>query len=207
VNCACSSATARIRASRCWSSGGGPAVPRDQTPSFASATPWQRLPRGCRCAGSARSAQRLGLLGGPTGPRRSAAPQPRSPPPRCCEQAATTRSPSRGAGARRDPDRGPGGSRLLGKHLLEPSRPELLEQLCDASVRTRSCRDHAGRTVAVAGPVEENLPRAAWRIDGPVVRRCAGLIDLVHPHSKDAMTDWLCARKQIGGGRNSPTTR
>jgi len=89
---------ARDPASRCWSSrlaAGRSSAIRTPHPS-PRPRPGQRLaPRGVPVRlESARSAQRLGLLGGPTGPGDRQLRSLESPPPRCCRAAATTRSPS-----------------------------------------------------------------------------------------------------------------
>jgi len=50
--------------------------------------------------------------------------------------------------------------------------------------------------------VEEIYRRSLGESDWSVVRRCAGLIDLVHPQLEDAMTDLLVRQKQLVVGRN-----
>jgi len=107
------------------------------------------------------------------------APQPRSPPPRCCEQTAPPAHHRAGSRSFEEiPIAGPGGA-ALGKHLLERAGGAARNSWCDASVRTRSwqgpsqggpvrCRPWWRRSTA-AGLAESELRRGAplRRLIGP----------------------------------------
>jgi len=189
--CACSSATGRIRPGRCWSfPGGGRAVPAriqerhlrlghalasgcleggagalDRLEALAAWACWVDLPA------QADRQLRQGL------DRRHPDAREQQPPP------AHHRA---GAGARRRSRSPTWRKRLWGKHLLEQAGRSCSETAwCDASVRTRSCRDHPQGGPCGLQAWWRRSTAAAWRIrTGRVVRGCAGLIDLRPPPAR-----------------------
>jgi len=121
------------------------------------------LEGGAGAAGSARSAQRLGLLGGPTGQAIGSSAASIAATPMLPSSSHHPLTIEQEAGARRDPDRRPGGA-ALGKHLLERAGGAART----AGATPRSERDPAGtiagRTGAVAGPGGGDLPPQPGRI-------------------------------------------
>ncbi|CAK6686510.1 glycoside hydrolase family 15 protein [Synechococcus sp. BA-124 BA4] len=97
----------------------------------------------------------------------------------------------------------PGLADLLWRSTSLPEQAEVLEQLVQ----------RLGQSAILQGPssagplklqalVEEIYRRGLAEGDWNVVRRCAGLMQLVHPQLEDALTDILVRQKQVVVGRN-----
>ncbi|MCT0203414.1 glycoside hydrolase family 15 protein [Synechococcus sp. CS-602] len=92
--------------------------------------------------------------------------------------------------------------RLWGSTSLS-EQAELLEQLVRRLGQNAILQGPSqGGPVRLQALVEEIYRRSLGESDWSVVRRCAGLIDLVHPQLEDAMTDLLVRQKQLVVGRN-----
>lgn len=92
--------------------------------------------------------------------------------------------------------------RLWGSTSLS-EQAELLDQLVrrlgqNAILQGPSC----GGPVTLLALVEEVYRRSLAESNWSVVRRCAGLMQLVHPQLEDALTDLLVLQKQLVVGRN-----
>ncbi|MCT0219087.1 glycoside hydrolase family 15 protein [Synechococcus sp. CS-1329] len=97
----------------------------------------------------------------------------------------------------------PGLTDLLWRSTSLPEQAEVLEQLVQRLGQSAILQGPAS-----AGPlklqalVEEIYRRGLAEGDWNVVRRCAGLMQLVHPQLEDALTDILVRQKQVVVGRN-----
>jgi phosphorylase kinase alpha/beta subunit len=97
----------------------------------------------------------------------------------------------------------PGLADLLWRSTSLPEQAEVLEQLVQRLGQSAILQGPAS-----AGPlklqalVEEIYRRGLAEGDWNVVRRCAGLMQLVHPQLEDALTDILVRQKQVVVGRN-----
>ncbi|MGB7563314.1 MAG: glycoside hydrolase family 15 protein [Prochlorococcaceae cyanobacterium] len=84
-----------------------------------------------------------------------------------------------------------------------PEQAELLEQLVRRLGPNAILQGPSSRgPVKLLALVERIYHRALGEADWSVVRRCAGVMGLVHPQLEDALTDLLVRQKQVVVGRN-----
>ncbi|MCP9849616.1 glycoside hydrolase family 15 protein [Cyanobium sp. Morenito 9A2] len=84
-----------------------------------------------------------------------------------------------------------------------PEQAELLEQLVRRLGLNAILQGPSSRgPVKLLALVEAIYHRALAEADWSVVRRCAGVIGLIHPQLEDALTDLLVRQKQVVVGRN-----